>query len=155
MKQVIALFSVILMTGCVNVKEQLADVHPMEYVAQAGILIDGIQTLQIAEHPECREENNFITRKIIGTNPKKNNVYKWIVGSMVTHFYLFKWIDKKFKKNNTNLFLRGTATAGRYITIKQNYDNGIRFGGLEKKEAERCERERMRQDEILSVGWKF
>lgn len=135
MRYTYTFFILIMLTGCETFNRN------SEIAWQTMHIIDIAQTVQTAKNPHCRSEGNALTQKIIGKHPSESNVYKWGIGSAIAHYFIFKWIDKKAKKDNLNVGLRVLDNTSKFVTIARNHGNGVRVNGLSTDEQKRCDRE--------------
>lgn len=89
--------------------------------------VDTIQTLRIAESPNCYAESDGVTRSLIGAHPSEGEVLAWSVGMAGLHLGV------------TELLLRNDhpklAKAWQYFrigvtasSIAENHSIGIRIG---------------------------
>lgn len=67
-----------------------AEVPPEEWVWQSLHLIDTMQTIRIAQHPETLEESN----PILGRHPSVGSVVAWSAATSVLHYVVADQLDK-------------------------------------------------------------
>lgn len=138
------IFASLLLSSCLVGCESVPFNDSLEYAWQGMHVIDVLQTANgTAANPVCHSEGNALTRGLIGKHPSKDDVYKWGIGSAITHFFLFKFVDRYFNGGEVNIALRFIDTGSKLLTINSNHANGIRIrgDGLSTKAKAKCERE--------------
>ena len=160
MKTLISLVTVIAIilaaltaSGCSS--NQIKNIHPMEYAWQGLHIIDVQQTINgVGSWPDCFDEGNPLTSRIIGTKPEKHEIYKWGIGAGLLNFVIMKWVDNKMP--NHNLKLRIASVLNKADTVHGNYEEGIRMDGLSSKKHKECKKiADARKNQAIRLEFKF
>lgn len=122
-----------------------------EYAWQFFHLVDSHQTYQMAKNPDCFNESNFLTRKLIGRNPHPDKVIAWALLSSVAHVLVFNWVDDHFSREDRNIFIRGLDLGSKVKTVHGNYEVGIGFSGLTRSGRDYCDKVRENNQVNLTI----
>jgi hypothetical protein len=87
-----------------------------ELAWQALNVADTVQTLQVAQHPQCWREANPLSRALIGEHPSSGEVGVLMVTYAYTHAAISTWLDAKTRAAIDNdSGARGAWYTGRII----------------------------------------
>jgi hypothetical protein len=107
-RSAIAAAILISLSGCASVERYLgpgwedrADSNPDDkFVLAEGAwqtlnVLDSMQTIHIANAPECYSEGNPVTRALVGEHPSKEKVIAVGIVYGLAHYGISKWLERK------------------------------------------------------------
>ena len=103
---------------------------PQEKVWQAMHLVDVAQTINGAARDDCFQEENPITRRLIGRKPSTDAVIVWGVAMAIAHYSLDRWLTRTGRADQPGWrALRYLAVAEKGFTVGRNHAEGTRVFG--------------------------
>lgn len=108
-----------LVLGCAGCASNL------ETTWQAVHLTDGLQTLSAARDA-CYDEEDPITRRIIGRQPSDGEVIAWWAGLAIAHAGVSHWLERwpRWQKAWQLVTIGNSA-----VIVARNHHNGVRIAG--------------------------
>lgn len=110
----LVLLAILCLTGCASIERTLgpgwedrAEQDPeqkftLSETAWHGLnVVDTLQTLHIANSPECYSESNPLTRSLIGEHPSKGEVIAVGVAYSLVHHLTATWLERKAREHGT------------------------------------------------------
>ena len=86
-------------------------------------LVDTLQTLEIAKHPEKFEESGALALQWIGKHPSERGVYGWAIGNFLLQKAVAEYLYKK--DEDLGLFFTYITIVDKGYSIQHNHEIGL------------------------------
>lgn len=121
----------LLLTGCTALESR---------ESKAWLALHAVDTLQsyhAAQQPECYEEGQSVTRRLIGRHPSDGEIVAWSLANVALHLGVTEWL----LRNDHPMLAKAWQYMRIYDTADAIYENhgiGIRIGSPNRPRKGSC-----------------